>query len=53
MLKKPFKEIAIAIAATLLISGCASEVAVEKPLSELATYENQKLDWSTCYKDFE
>ncbi len=53
MLKKLFKKIAIAISATLLISGCASEVAVEKPLSDLAKYENQKLDWSTCYDDFD
>ena len=53
MLKKRYRKIAIAISATLLISGCASEVAVEKPLSELATYENQKLDWSTCYDNFE
>ena len=53
MLKKPFKVIALAITATLLISGCASEFAIEEPLSDLATYENQQLDWSTCYDDFE
>ena len=53
MLKHKYKRIAIAITTALLISGCASEVAIEKPLSDLATYENQKLDWSTCYDDFE
>ena len=53
MLKKPFKVIALAISVALLISGCASNVAVEKPLSDLAKYESQKLDWSTCYEDFE
>jgi pimeloyl-ACP methyl ester carboxylesterase len=28
-------------------------VAIEKPLSDLAAYENQKLDWANCYGDFE
>jgi len=53
MLKHRYKKIAIAITTALLISGCASEVAIEEPLSDLATYENQQLDWSTCYDDFE
>lgn len=53
MLKLHYKRIAIAITTALLISGCASDAAVEKPPSDLTTYENQKLDWSTCYDDFE
>ena len=53
MLKTHYKRIAIAITTALLISGCASEVAIEEPLPDLATYENQQLDWSTCYDDFE
>jgi pimeloyl-ACP methyl ester carboxylesterase len=42
-----------AISLALVLSGCSSNVAIEKPLSDLAAYENQKLDWSTCYEDFE
>jgi pimeloyl-ACP methyl ester carboxylesterase len=42
-----------AISIALVLSGCASNVAIEKPLSDLAAYENQKLDWATCYEDFE
>jgi pimeloyl-ACP methyl ester carboxylesterase len=42
-----------AISIALVLSGCASKVAIEKPLSDLAAYENQKLDWATCYEDFE
>jgi len=53
MFKLRHKEIAIAITTTLLISGCASQTAVEKPLSELATYESQILNWSTCYDEFD
>jgi pimeloyl-ACP methyl ester carboxylesterase len=53
MLKKPFKEIALALSLALLISGCASNTSVKEPLSGLAEYENQKLDWATCYDDFE
>jgi pimeloyl-ACP methyl ester carboxylesterase len=53
MLKLRHKKIAIALTTALLISGCSSEVTIEEPLSDLATYENQKLDWSTCYDDFE
>jgi pimeloyl-ACP methyl ester carboxylesterase len=34
------------------LTGC-STTSVEKPLSDLAAYENQKLDWATCYEDFE
>ncbi len=37
----------------LVATGCASTPGVEKPLSDLAAYENQKLDWSTCYDNFE
>jgi pimeloyl-ACP methyl ester carboxylesterase len=42
-----------AITIALVLSGCASNVAIEKPLSDLAAYENQKLAWATCYEDFE
>jgi pimeloyl-ACP methyl ester carboxylesterase len=42
-----------AISIALVLSGCSSNVAIEKPLSDLAAYENQKLKWSTCYEDFE
>jgi pimeloyl-ACP methyl ester carboxylesterase len=42
-----------AILIALVLSGCASNVAIEKPLSDLAAYGNQKLDWATCYEDFE
>ena len=35
------------------LTGCSSKVAIEKPLSDLAAYENQILDWSTCYEDFD
>jgi pimeloyl-ACP methyl ester carboxylesterase len=42
-----------AISLALVLSGCATNVAIEKPLSDLAAYENQKLDWATCYEDFE
>ncbi len=44
---------AIALAFALTASGCASKVGIEKPLSDLSAYENQKLEWSTCYEDFE
>ena len=53
MLKLRYKKIAIAATTALLLSACSSEAIIEKPLSDLATYENQKLDWSTCYEDFE
>ncbi len=53
MFKKTFKEIALALSLALLISGCASSVTVKEPLSDLAEYENQKLDWAACYDDFE
>ncbi len=35
------------------LTGCSSKVAIEKPLSDLAAYENQILDWSTCYEEFD
>lgn len=44
---------ALTLTAALVVSGCASTPGVEKPLSDLAAYENQKLDWSTCYDNFE
>jgi pimeloyl-ACP methyl ester carboxylesterase len=44
---------ALTLAFALVATGCASNVAIEKPLSDLAAYENQKLDWATCYEDFE
>ncbi len=53
MLKRHYLIPTFAIALALAISGCASKVAVEKPLSNLAAYENQKLDWSTCYENFD
>lgn len=53
MLKKRFKDIALALSLALLITGCASNTTVKEPLSDLAEYENQKLDWQSCYNDFE
>ena len=53
MLKNKSLLTALAISFALVLSGCASKVAIEKPLSNLAAYENQKLDWSTCYETFE
>jgi pimeloyl-ACP methyl ester carboxylesterase len=53
MFKFRYKKIAISVTTALLLSACSSEATIEKPLSDLATYENQKLDWSTCYDDFE
>ena len=44
---------ALTLTAALIATGCSSNVAIEKPLSDLAAYENQKLDWATCYEDFE
>jgi pimeloyl-ACP methyl ester carboxylesterase len=44
---------ALTLAFALVATGCASTPGVEKPLSDLAAYENQKLDWSTCYDNFE
>ena len=53
MLKKSFKATTLALSLALLISGCASTSTIREPLSDLAEYENQKLDWATCYDDFE
>jgi pimeloyl-ACP methyl ester carboxylesterase len=53
MLKKKSFLTTFAISIALVLSGCSSNVAIEKPLSDLAAYENQKLEWSTCYEDFE
>jgi pimeloyl-ACP methyl ester carboxylesterase len=45
---------AVLVALSLVaLTGCSSKVAIEKPLSDLAAYENQILDWSTCYEDFD
>ena len=53
MLKKLFKATTFALSLALLISGCASTSTVKEPLSDLAEYENQKLDWATCYEYFD
>jgi pimeloyl-ACP methyl ester carboxylesterase len=53
MNKRHYLFTAVALAFALTASGCASKVGIEKPLSDLAAYENQKLDWSTCYETFE
>ena len=53
MQKRRYLFSAIAISFALVTSSCASKVAIEKPLSNLAAYENQKLNWNTCYKTFE
>jgi len=53
MLKNKSLLTTLAISFALVLSGCASKVAIEKPLSDLAAYENQILDWSTCYDDFD
>jgi len=50
--KKPLLT-TLAISFALVLSGCASKVAIEKPLSDLAAYENQNLQWATCYETFE
>jgi hypothetical protein len=50
--KKPLLT-TLAISFALVLSGCASKVAIEKPLSNLAAHENQKLSWSKCYETFE
>jgi pimeloyl-ACP methyl ester carboxylesterase len=47
------KILVIASIISPFLSSCSFEVAIEEPLSDLATYENQKLDWSVCYDDFE
>ena len=53
MLKNKSLLTTFVISIALVLSGCSSNVAIEKPLSDLAAYENQKLDWATCYEDFE
>jgi pimeloyl-ACP methyl ester carboxylesterase len=53
MKNKRFLFTALALSFALLASGCASKVGIEKPLSGLAAYENQKLDWASCYQAFE
>ena len=53
MKKRRYVFTAIALAFALTASGCASKAGVEKPLSDLAAYENQNLEWATCYENFE
>jgi len=53
MKKHRFLFTALTLSIALVASGCASKVGIEKPLSALAAYENQKLDWATCYQAFE
>jgi len=50
--KAPLRMQVAAVFAILVLTGCTTSK-VEKPLSDLAAYENQKLDWATCYEDFE
>jgi pimeloyl-ACP methyl ester carboxylesterase len=52
MKKAPLKMQVTVILAILVLTGCTASK-VEKPLSDLAAYENQKLDWANCYGDFE
>jgi pimeloyl-ACP methyl ester carboxylesterase len=48
------KSVSVVLAFSLLIlTSCSSSDSVEKPLSDVAAYENQKLDWANCYEDFE
>ena len=44
---------ALALSIALVATGCASKVGIEKPLSGLSAYENQKLVWAACYQGFE
>jgi pimeloyl-ACP methyl ester carboxylesterase len=53
MKKHRFLFTALTLSIALVTSGCASKPGIEKPLSALAAYENQKLDWATCYQAFE
>ena len=47
----------IALALTLILTGCSSIYStkpfVEETFSALAEYEQQKLDWSSCYDYFD
>ena len=45
----------VALALTLILTGCSSTKLpfVEETFSALAEYEQQKLDWSSCYEYFE
>ena len=47
----------VALALTLILTGCSSiystEPFVEETFSALAEYEQQKLDWSSCYDYFD
>jgi pimeloyl-ACP methyl ester carboxylesterase len=50
--KAPIRKQVAAILAILVLTGCTTSK-VEKPLSDLVAYENQKLEWASCYGDFE
>ena len=45
----------VALALTLILTGCSSTTLpfVEETFSALAEYEQQKLDWSSCYDYFD
>jgi hypothetical protein len=43
---------ALTLAFVLVTTGCASNVAIEKPLSDLAKYENQKLGLGNLLRRF-
>ena len=44
----------VALALTLILTGCSSTAPfVEGTFSALAEYEQQKLDWSSCYDNFD
>jgi pimeloyl-ACP methyl ester carboxylesterase len=47
----------VALALTLILTGCSSIYStapfVEEKFSALAEYEQQKLDWSSCYDYFD
>jgi hypothetical protein len=52
VLKPRYLLTALATSLALILSGCAANK-IEKPLSSLAKYENQKLAWESCYETFD
>jgi pimeloyl-ACP methyl ester carboxylesterase len=52
VLKPRYLLTALATSLALILSGCTSSK-IEKPLSSLAKYENQKLVWESCYETFD
>ena len=50
MKKRTAFRTALTLTVALVATGCASTPGVEKPLSDLAAYENQKLDWRLATK---